>query len=105
MKSHLRGLKDPREAIETRRRARRRSGDDPGASHPRDQDHAIVTRRVGGGDDHQDLQTTTENPESGISLETREGQEAGPGQSQEDRARGHDLDRGRRGNTRRNVTK
>ena len=64
-----------------------------------------MTRRVGGGDDHQDLQTTIENPGSGISLETKEGQEAGPGQSQEDRAKGRDLGRGRRGNTRRNVTK
>ena len=104
-KNHLQGLKDPQGVIGTRRRARRRSGDDHGANHPRDQDHAIVTRRVDGGDDPQVPQTTTtETRGSGTSLETKEGQEADQGQSQEDRVKGHDLGRGRRGNTRRNVT-
>ena len=74
-------------------------------SPPPDQDHVIETRRVGGGDDPQDPQTMTENPGSETSPVTREGQEAGPGQNQEDRAKGRDLGRGRRENTRRNVTK
>ena len=73
-------------------------------SRHQDQDRVIVTRRVGGGDDPQDLQITTGSRGSGTNLETRDDQEAGPGQNQEDRARGRDHDRGRRGNTRRNVT-
>ena len=91
--------------IGKRKKARKRSGDDLGVSHPHAQDHGTVTRKVGGGGGHPDPQTMIESPGRATNLETRGGPEAGPGLNQEDRTRGRDLGRGHRVNTRRNVTK